>query len=127
MFTPERIAQETAALNKWIENPNNYYTLGFLNERDLDPKQAERMCEYDETFRHAYAKAKRIQEQRLVNLAVTKKGDGNFIKFVLASKMGWKDETTVNHNLNPLASLLDKIGLEAQDPIVIEHVDSIEP
>lgn len=122
VFTPERCAQETAALKKWISNPENYYALGFLNERDLSPQHISRLCEYDEGFREGWEKAKRIQEERLVKLAVSKKGDGNFIKFLLISKSGWKDETTINHNLNPLALLLEKISVADNQPITIEPI-----
>lgn len=126
-FTPERCAEETAALKKWIANPDNYYTLGFLNERELSPIHISRLCEYDSGFRSAWEKAKRIQEQRLVQKAVSRKGDPGFIKFLLIAKGGWKDETTVNHNLNPLASLLDKIAMTENQAITIEPIIDDEP
>lgn len=117
-WTPERIEAERIALEKWIDNPKNYFFTAFLNERHLDLKQVERFAEVSPTFCHTYAHAKQIQEARLVELAVSRKGDGNFIKFVLQNKAGWKEKSEVSGNgTNPLAIILDRIGANARDPL----------
>lgn len=109
---------ERIALEKWIDNPKNYFFTGFLNERKLDPKQVERFAERSEKFCQSYARAKRIQEERLVDLAVSRKGDGNFIKFILQNKAGWKEKSEVSGDAsNPLSIILDKIADNSKDPL----------
>jgi len=125
-WTDEKIEEEIEALYEWLENPRNYYLASFLNSRGLLREHASRFEKRHEGFRDAFNLARQIQEQRLVDLAVTKKGDGNFIKFMLVAREGWKDESTVNHNLNPLASLLERISQSKSEPIDVTP-PSIEP
>jgi len=117
-WTEERIAQETAALVKWIANPKNIYFTNFLAERDLDTAHLDRFCQYSEDFRLALEKAKKIQECRLVDLAIYRKGDPGFIKFVLQNKAGWKEKSELSGDAtNPLAVIMDRIGQSAKDPL----------
>lgn len=117
-WTDEVIAKETNALHEWIENPNNYFFTSFLTARNLHPQQVERFAEMSEEFCEAYARAKLVQEQRLVELAVSRKGDGNFIKFVLQNKAGWKDKNEISGDTqNPLAVIMERIALSAKDPL----------
>lgn len=135
-WTKERIDQEADALEEWLKDPNNYYANNFFCDRGISRQHVQPFCEKSVHFSDTWRKAKEIQEQRLINLAVTRKGDPGFIKFMLVSKGGWKDESTVNHNLNPLASLLDKIAsvdnqaitvepIEEQSPAQIQHSDGV--
>ena len=126
-WTVERVDALADEIYEWLKNSKNMYFNRFLISKGLLPSHADMFCKRSEYFMLACNLAKAYQEQKLIELAISKKGDGNFIKFMFCAKSGWKDQTTVNHNLNPLASLLDKIALEAQDPIVIEPVDPIEP
>jgi len=117
-WTDEDIELETEALIRWISNPNNYYFTSFLIERDLDTAHLDRFAKYSETFRLTLEKAKRVQEQRLVDLAVTKKGDGGFIKFILQNKAGWKDKQEISGDAaNPLAVIMGRIADSANDPL----------
>lgn len=117
-WTDDLIDAETEALHKWIEDPKNYFFTSFLVERDLDIAHIERFARYNSSFRQAYEKAKQIQEKRLVDLAVTRKGDGGFIKFILQNKAGWKEKNEITGDVNnPLAVIMDTIGKKSRDPL----------
>lgn len=117
-WTEELIEIERQHLIKWMENKNNYYLTSFRNERDLHREQIDRFCNYSIKFRDTYARAMEIQEQRLVDLAVTRKGDGNFIKFVLQNKAGWKEKQEMSGDAaNPLAVIMERIAASAKDPL----------
>ena len=117
-WTPERIAEETKALKKWSANPENYYLTRFLAERGLDTSHLDRFSKYDDSFRLALDYAKKIQECKLVELAISKKGDGGFIKFVLQNKAGWKDKTEISGDAaNPLSVMMDRIADRSRNPL----------
>jgi len=117
-WTEGFIEQKRKALAKWIENPKSYFFTSYLNQEDLHHEQIERFCNYSPEFRATYKRALAIQEQRLVDLAVFKKGDGNFIKFVLANKAGWKERQELSGDAaNPLSVILDRIADSAKDPL----------
>jgi hypothetical protein len=112
------------ALKEWISVPENYYFNRFLTLRGLHPEQASRLEARSSVFRDAVRFAKAVMEERLVHLAVTKQGDGNFIKFVLANKAGWKERSEVSgDSQNPLALVLDKIAKQNQEPIEAQVIE----
>lgn len=115
-WTEDRIEIERKALEKWIANPKNYFFTAFMAERDLHGEQIERFCQYSSNFRDTYARALKIQEARLVELAVSRKGDGNFIKFVLQNKAGWREKQEISGDAaNPLAVIMDRIAESSKD------------
>ena len=117
-WTEQDIEEKRVHLEKWINNPKNYFFTSFLNEADLYDEQIQRFCNYSESFRLTYARALKIQETRLVELAVSRKGDGNFIKFIMANKCGWKEKSEVSGDgVNPLAIIMAKIADSAKDPL----------
>lgn len=117
-WTEGLIEQKRKALEKWIADPKNYFFTSFLNQENLHLEQIDRFCNYSEKFRDTYTRALATQEVRLVELAVTKKGDGNFIKFILQNKAGWKEKQEVSGDAaNPLAVILDRIAASARDPL----------
>lgn len=117
-WTPERIEIERLALEKWIKNPKNYYFMAFFNERRIAHETVERLAREDSAFCVTLKLARAMQEQRLVELAITKKGDGNFIKFVLQNKAGWKEKQELSGDgANPLAVIMARIADSAKDPL----------
>jgi hypothetical protein len=117
-WTKEYIEQKRQLLEKWIDNPKNYFFTTFLNEADLHHEHIERFCNYSPEFRATHARALKIQEARLVDLAVSRKGDGNFIKFIMANKCGWKEKSEVSGDgVNPLAIIMARIADSAKDPL----------
>jgi hypothetical protein len=117
-WTAENIETERLALIEWAKDTKNYFITSFLNQRNLSPEHLCRFSQYSEEFREALERAKCIQEERLVDLAVTRKGDPGFIKFILQNKSGWKDKSEVSSEAgNPLAIILEKIGQTARDPL----------
>lgn len=122
-WTEERIEKKRVALEKWINDPNNYFFTAFLNQEDLFNEQIVRFCQLSPLFRSTYSRALAIQEQRLVDLAVSRKGDGNFIKFVLQNKAGWRERQEISGDqANPLAVIMDRIADSAKD--TIEYTDT---
>jgi len=123
-WTNKLIENEAEELLKWCKDPNNYYFIKFFNERGYVYEQAERFARSNDTFCKALSHARSVQEQRLVELAVTKKGDGNFIKFILQNKAGWKEKSEVSGDgNNPLTVILDKIGATHKEPIEEAEVE----
>lgn len=103
---------------KWTEDPKNYFFTSFLTERQLHPQQVERFAEQSEEFCEAYARAKLVQECRLVEMAIFRKGDPGFIKFILKNKAGWKEKNEVSGNTeNPLAVIMERIAERAKHPL----------
>lgn len=114
----QAIEIERLALEKWIKNPKNYFFTGYLNERNLDAKQVERFSQMNRAFCQTLIKAKQIQEQRIVEASLTRKFDGNFAKFVLQNKAGWKEKQEISgDSTNPLALIMDRIAESAKDPL----------
>lgn len=109
IWTPERIEEERLALEDWMQNTDNYFFVGYLNQRRLLRETCDYICTRDQAYAETVKLAKSLQEERLVNKAVNRKGDGNFIKFVLANKCGWKEQQDVNHSFNPMADILKRI------------------
>ena len=117
-WTPELIEIEREALETWIDDPKNYFITAFLNERKLDAKLIDRFTQSSQSFCQTYTRAKQIQEQRLVEAACTRKFDGNFVKFVLQNKAGWKEKQELSGDTqNPLAILMAKIDANAKSPV----------
>ena len=124
IWTKPKIKQVTEALKLWIDEPKNYYVISFCNEVGLLHSQLEDLASKDPEFAETYKIAKQVQEIRLVDLAVSRKGDGNFIKFVLANKAGWREKTELSgDSSNPLAIVLDKISKKQQEPIATEVLE----
>lgn len=117
-WTDKAIAVEIQALREWMQDVNNYFITSFLVERGLHREHMERLSSYSEEFRSAFERARLVQECRLVELAVSRKGDPGFIKFILQNKSGWKEKSEISgDSANPLAVLLDRIGANAKDPL----------
>lgn len=124
-WTEQEIAQEVVAIYDWMDNPKNYFFTTFLTQRGLCPEHLDRFASRSSDFREALKMAKLIQEERLVELAVSKKGDGSFIKFILSNKNGWKEKTEISgDSANPLALVLEQIAKQNQDPIEIQALES---
>lgn len=117
-WTEERIEEKRIALEKWINNPNNYFFTSFLNQEDLFNEQIIRFCQLSERFRSTYSRALAIQEARIVEGSMTRKFDGNFAKFVLQNKAAWRERQEISGDqANPLAVIMDRIADSAKDTI----------
>ena len=115
----KKIDKVAVELEKWFQDPENYYFEGFLNQLGIYPEYFTRFCERSKRFREAYARAKGIQEQRIVSGSMNRTYDGNFAKFVLANKAGWKEKTEVSgDSKNPLHFVLSAIDGHTKDIVV---------
>ena len=117
-WTEERIEVERLALLKWIKDPKNYFLTGFLVERGLINEQIARFEKNSKNFCDTMAVARHVQEQRLVELAVSRKGDPGFIKFILQNKAGWRERNEISGDAaNPLSVIMERIALKAKSPL----------
>jgi len=117
-WTPDRIDKEAEALEKWAQQPENYFITKFLFERKLDTAHIDRFSKTSDRFRLALERAKKAQEFRLVEMAVTETGNPGFIKFVLQNKAGWKDRNEISGDAaNPLSVIMDRVALNNRSPI----------
>ena len=115
-WTQEAIAEEARLLGEWIKDERNYYFDRHLVERGLSHEHIARFCQMSEDFRETFSNAKKIQEVRLVEHALTKEHDGNFTKFVLANRAGWKERTELSGDVkNPLSFVLSSIDSSNKD------------
>lgn len=121
-WTAQRIEIERQALEEWIAKPDSYYVLSFSLDRGYEHLQLQRFAEMSPSFCKTYSRAKEIQEQRIVENSLNRKFDGNFAKFVLQNKAGWRERSEVaGDQANPLSFILDRVGAKAKDPIQLEH------
>ena len=117
-WTEGFIEKERLALLEWLKDPKNYFLTGFLVERGLVHEQIARFEKYSKKFCETMAIARYVQEQRLVELAVTRKGDGNFIKFILQNKAGWRERNEISGDAaNPLSVIMERIALKSRNPL----------
>ena len=124
-WTVELIAIEAQALEEWIDNPKNYYLGAFCEARGYPKENLDEFSGRSPLFRSTLTRAREVQENRLVDLALTRKHDGNFTKFVLANRAGWREKTEVSGDTrNPLSFVLDAINNKTKE-IVIKP-DAIE-
>lgn len=116
IWTEELIENERLALEEWIENPKNYYLGRFCEARDYTLDTLLVLEDKSKDFARTLKKARQVQENRLVDCAITKKHDGNFTKFVLANRAGWKERTELSGDVkNPLSFVLSSIDNANKD------------
>lgn len=119
-WTVERLEEEAEALHEWFKNPKNYYLQAFASERGYTSKHLEIFAERSEAFRQTLSRARETQEARIVGNSLERKFDGNFAKFVLANRHGWKEKTEVSGDANnPLSFVLGGIDGKSKDIIDI--------
>lgn len=121
-WTQERIEEEAKELEKWFANPKNYYLNAFASERGYASNWYDVMASRSKVFRETLSRAREIQETRIVGNSLERKFDGNFAKFVLANRHGWKEKTEVSGDAaNPLSFVLGNIDGNTKDIIDISE------
>ena len=126
-WTDDKCLEEAKALEEWIANPNSYYIGEFCVLRGYHHQTLDVLCARNSVFAETLKKAKQAQESRIVANSLTRKFDGNFAKFVLANRAGWKEKTEVSGDANnPLSFLLNQIDGKTKDVLDVE-VESIKP
>lgn len=118
-WTEKEIEVVGIALDRWFEDPENYYFDKFLNETKLT---AEHFADFEKrspSFAETLSRARKTQEQRIVTGSMNRKYDGNFAKFVLANRAGWREKTEVSGDqVNPLNFVLSAIDGKTKDIII---------
>jgi hypothetical protein len=118
VWTEEKIAQEAALLEEWFENPKNFYLQTFATERGYTSKFYEKLAEKSPLFSQTLSRVREIQEARIVSSSLERKFDGNFAKFVLANRHGWREKTELSGDANsPLGFLLNQVDGKSKDII----------
>lgn len=116
VWTQEQLMKESQALEEWIQNPNSYYLGEFCVSRGYTLNQIDEIAGKSKVFSETLKKARQMQENRIVQNSLTRKFDGNFAKFVLANRAGWKEKTEVSGDANnPLSFLLSSLDGKSKD------------
>jgi hypothetical protein len=109
-------------MNEWFANPKNYYLNGFASERGYHSSWYEDMARKSKVFSQTLARVREIQERRIVESSLERKFDGNFAKFVLANRHGWKEKTELSGDAaNPLSFVLGAVDGNSKDIIDISE------
>ena len=91
-YTAEVIEKFADKLDEWITIPTNFWLGDFaVDVCNCDLVQLERFAASNEKFCCTYKKAKQIQTNRIVKLAMGKKIDCAMAIFSLKNVAGWRD------------------------------------
>ena len=116
-YTDDWLEAEALAFEEWMQRPDSVFFKSFAIERGYSPQRLAEFADKSKVFSEVYEKAKAWQECRLAVGGLTKKFEPSLTKFLLANQHGYREKSEVNGSLqlNPLASLLDKIAEMPQD------------
>lgn len=94
-------------LEKWIEDPNNFWLGKFASENGLWKQRLNEFADKNTKFSDSYKRAKQIQENKLFLLGLTGKGNVTMAIFALKNVSGWrdskeeqKDDSLINQELS---------------------------
>ena len=117
-WTDERIEAEAIAFEEWLQNPDNYYFSEFALDRGYTNDTLLELAKKSALFARTLHRAREIQEKRIVKKSLDRSYDGNFAKFVLANRHGWKEKTEISGDAaNPLSFILGNIDGKTKDII----------
>ena len=117
-WTDDRIAQEAIALDAWMKDENNYYFVDFALERGYTSNTLHELAQKSASFSKTFLRAREAQERKIVKESLERRYDGNFAKFVLANKHGYKEKTEISGDAaNPLSFILGNIDGKTKDII----------
>jgi hypothetical protein len=122
-WTKDAIEKERVALLDWVQDEKNYYLDSFAVSRGYSRKQIHDLAEMDPSFSHAFEKAKTVQECRLVRMALEKRHDGNFTKFVLANRAGWSERQAISVQSDALSEILVSIDGKTKEIVESDQDD----
>ena len=97
IHTDEFIEKEAEALEIWMSKPDNLYLQDFVLSRTYGPQRLPEFAAKNERFSEAYARAKCMQERKLMHGGLTKIYDAQFCKFTMQNVCRWSDKQTVVH------------------------------
>lgn len=117
-WTEERIANEAALFNTWLNDEKNYYFNKFALDRGYTSAMLNQLADKSPIFAKTLHRARELQEQRIATNSLDRTFDGNFAKFVLANRHGWKEKTEISGDAaNPLSFILGNIDGKTKDII----------
>ena len=100
-YTQEFLKKEAELLLKWFnDDPERFWLKDFALERGYSPQRLVEFADKSEEFSEAYARAKDIQESRLVHGAMEQLVEGNkvytklnprMVMFALKNVAGWRE------------------------------------
>lgn len=99
-YTAEYLKILGDKLLKWFEQPSNWWLGEFAIENDMWRSQLDELSDSGRSdyFTKALKKAKTIQETRLMQLGLSRKGDTAMAIFALKNVAGWRDQNTLIDN-----------------------------
>lgn len=96
-FTDEFVEKEAYALEEWLKNPDSLYLQDFVLSRSYGPQRLSEFAKRNDLFSEVYARAKCMQERKLMHDGLTRKADATITKFTMQNVCKWSDKQTVIH------------------------------
>lgn len=122
-WTEEVIEDERKALEEWLSDERNYYLTKFASSRGYFSSWLDEMANKSHRFSLTLQRAREIFEARIVTNSLDRTMDGNFAKFVLANKAGWKEKQELSSSKeDPLQSIL--INIDGSTKEIVETIDT---
>ena len=97
IHTEEFIEEEAKALEQWLAKPDSLYLQDFVLSRTYGPQRLAEFSKKNERFAEAHARAKCMQERKLMHDGLTRKNDATITKFTMQNVCRWSDKQTVVH------------------------------
>ena len=117
-YTPEFIEKERVALDKWAGEKKttlnvNFWLGDFAVERGYHRQRLSEFAEESKVFSDTLKKAKQIQENKLVKVALLNKFNPAMAIFALKNVAGWRDrkemEVEASEDLKKIMNKMDKL------------------
>jgi len=109
-WTDRELDKLAKRLDEYMSDPAHYYVGGFNVQEGITRQMAADFSLRHNRFKDALTRAHEIQEQRLVERALDRTHDGNFTRFVLANRNGWRERTEIAGDPQaPLVQLLASV------------------
>lgn len=123
IWTEEVLEKEILALFDWLNaSEDNYYVCEFAETRGYPPQWLDGFATKSPTFSLALSRARSIMERRIVKGSMDRTYDGNFAKFVLANKAGWRERQEISGSKDdPLSNIL--INIDGRTKEIVEDVE----
>lgn len=103
IYTLEFIEKEADALEEWLQKDDSFFFNQFVLTRRYGPQYISVFCNESEKFAEVCARAKAMQELKLMAGGLTRKYDSSFCKFTMQNVCKWSDKQTVVHENNTQA------------------------
>lgn len=124
-WTDSELDKLAERLEAYMADPEHFYIGGFNVQEGITRQMSIDFCLRHKGFKDAFARAQDVQEQRLVSKALDRTHDGNFTRFVLANRNGWRERTEIAGDPQaPLVQLLASV--DGRSKAIIEDAQIVQ-